>query len=115
MRPPGHLSIMDAMSTKTRQTTVKSAPFGAHPVGNTGITNGITPPDRIGETPRLRANLDLSPAVLLCLDHVCEVTGSTRTQVINAALLDALPGLIERADTLVKRHQSLIQSKAARK
>lgn len=106
--------MMDAMSPKARQTTVKSAPFGAHPVGNTGITNGITPPDRAGEAPRLRVNLDLAPAVLLCLDHVCDVTGSTRTQVINAALLDALPALVERADTLAKRHQALTQLRTAK-
>lgn len=106
---------MDVMASKTHQTTPKSTPKGVHPVGNTGSTFGTTPPDRTVETPRLRVNLDMAPAVLLCLDHVCEVTGATRTQVINAALLDALPALIERADTLAKRHQALTQSKAAKR
>jgi hypothetical protein len=64
---------------------------------------------------RPRLSLDLAPAVSLLLDHVSEVTGSTKTQIINAALLDALPGLLERADTLQKRAQVLSQPQNQKK
>jgi hypothetical protein len=73
----------------------------------------------MAETPstssRPRLSLDLAPAVSLLLDHVSEVTGSTKTQIINAALLDALPGLLERADTLQKRAQVLSQPQNQKK
>jgi len=65
--------------------------------------------------PRPRLSLDLAPAVSLLLDHVSEVTGSTKTQIINAALLDALPSLLERADTLQKRAQVLSQPQTQKK
>lgn len=73
----------------------------------------------MAETPpassRPRLSLDLAPAVSLLLDHVAEVTGSTKTQIINAALLDALPSLLERADTLQKRAQVLSQPQNQKK
>ena len=56
---------------------------------------------------RGRLSLDLSLAVSLLLDHVSDVTGATKSQIVNAALLDALPGLLERADTLQKRSLAL--------
>jgi hypothetical protein len=64
---------------------------------------------------RSRLTVDLAPAVSLLLDHVSEVTGSTKTQIINAALLDALPSLLERADTLQKRAQVLSQPQTQKK
>lgn len=54
---------------------------------------------------RQRLSLDLSPAVSALLEHVAQVTGTPRSQVVLAALLDALPGLVERADQLQARHQ----------
>jgi hypothetical protein len=73
----------------------------------------MTPQD---QTPtRSRLTVDLAPAVSLLLDHVSEVTGSTKTQIINAALLDALPSLLERADTLQKRAQVLSQPQTQKK
>ena len=69
----------------------------------------------IPEPARLRANIELSQQVSLCLDHVCEVTGSTRSQVINAALMESMPGLIDRADTVLKRSRELVQSQAQKK
>lgn len=86
-----------------------------HPVGNTGSTTGQTLAPVAPEPVRFRVNIELSPAVSLCLDHVCDVTGSTRSQLINAALMDALPGLVERADVVSKRHQALVQSTAKRR
>jgi len=59
--------------------------------------------------PRPRLSVDLSSAVSLLLDHVAEITGATKAQIINAALLDALPVLLERADTLQKRAMALSQ------
>ena len=87
----------------------------ATPVGNTGITQDNRASLASPEPARLRANIELSPQVSLCLDHICEVTGSTRSQLINAALLDALPGLIERADLFSKRSRELLQVQASKK
>ena len=71
--------------------------------------------ETLSVSPRPRLSLDLAPAVSLLLDHVSEVTGSTKTQIINAALLDALPSLLERADTLQKRAQVLSQPQTQKK
>lgn len=87
----------------------------ADPVGNTGITSDNLQRSESAEPARLRANIELSPQVSLCLDHVCEVTGSTRSQVINAALLEALPGLIDRADAVAKRSRELVQVQASKR
>lgn len=83
-----------------------SAPHGNHGDNAQARTASETPK----EPPRPRLTFELSPNVLLLLDHVCEVTGSTKSQVINAALLDALPALVERSDFLLKRGQALIQA-----
>ena len=69
----------------------------------------------IPESSRPRLSIELSPAVTLLLDHVAEVMGTTKTQVIISALVDALPGLIERADLLAKRAQSLGAASTKRK
>jgi uncharacterized protein YgbK (DUF1537 family) len=56
------------------------------------------------EQARQRLQMDLSPAVASLLDHVVFVTGGTRSSVVLQALLDALPALVERADSIKKRH-----------
>lgn len=95
-------------STKKHQIAV-------HPVGNTGITGQPVSQSTVLDGARIRANIELSPQVSLCLDHVCEVTGATRSQVINSALLDALPGLIDRADGFLKRSRELSQVQGKKK
>jgi hypothetical protein len=67
------------------------------------------------EPPRLRVSLELSPSVSLLLDHIAELTGASKVQIVNAALLEALPGLLERADLIGKRSQALTQSHTAAK
>lgn len=64
---------------------------------------------------RPRLSIDLAPSVSLLLDHVSEVTGSTKAQIINAALLDALPGLLDRSDLLQKRANVLNQPQMQKK
>jgi hypothetical protein len=64
---------------------------------------------------RVRVSLDLSPHVSLLLDHVCEVTGSNKSQLVLSALMDALPALLERSDALQKRSASLTQSQATKR
>lgn len=64
---------------------------------------------------RPRISIELSPQVSLLLDHVSDVTGATKAQVINSALLDALPALLERAEVLQKRGNALLQSQASKK
>lgn len=65
------------------------------------------------EPPRLRVSLELSSPVSLLLDHIAEVTGASKVQIVNAALLEALPGLLERADLIGKRSSALTQSISA--
>ncbi|MDH1381333.1 hypothetical protein N5J07_18140 [Comamonas aquatica] len=60
-------------------------------------------------TDRSRLTLELSPAVACLLDHISTVTGSTKTQIVQTALTDALPELLARADALKKRHGELNQ------
>lgn len=60
---------------------------------------------------RSRLALDLAPTVASLLDYVSEVTGVPKTQLVQSAVLDALPELLERADKLKKRNQELTQSK----
>ena len=60
---------------------------------------------------RSRLSVDLSPVVMSHLDHISEITGVSKAGIINAALLDALPDLLARADGLKKRHVELTQAK----
>ena len=60
---------------------------------------------------RSRLSVDLSPVVMLHLDHISDITGVSKAGIINAALLDALPELLSRADGLKKRHLELTQGK----
>ena len=71
-----------------------------------------TPPARqtLLAPDRHRVTFDVSPSLSLLLDHVCEVTGATKSQVVMQALIDALPALLERSDGLQKRANSLQQS-----
>lgn len=56
---------------------------------------------------RNRLSVDVSPVVSGHLDHISEVTGVSKASIVLGALLDALPGLLARADGLKKRHQEL--------
>ena len=60
---------------------------------------------------RYRLSVDLSPVVSSHLDHISDVTGVSKAGIIAAALLDALPDLLARADGLKKRHSELSQGK----
>lgn len=71
----------------------------------------MTPPATSSAGDRERLSLDLSPSVSLLLSHVSVVTGVPKSQLVVQAVLDALPGLLERADTLQKRHGVLVQPK----
>ena len=60
---------------------------------------------------RNRLSVDLSPVVSSHLDHISDVTGVSKAGIITAALLDALPDLLARADALKKRHGELSHGK----
>jgi len=86
----------------------------------TGITfegQTMTPPPKQASSSidRSRVSVDLSAHVSLLLDHVCDVTGANKSQVVLGALLDALPALLERSEALQKRSQSITQSQAAKR
>lgn len=60
---------------------------------------------------RSRLSVDLSTVVSAHLDHISDVTGVSKAGIVTAALLDALPELLARADGLKKRHSELMQGK----
>lgn len=70
----------------------------------------LQPPSAAPAAPdRARLSLDLAPPVASLLEHVSNVTGVPRSQVVVQALLDALPALLDRVDGLSRRHQALTQ------
>lgn len=56
---------------------------------------------------RVRVTLDLSPSVASLLDHISEVTGAPKSQVVLGPFLEALPDLLARADSMARRHKEL--------
>lgn len=60
---------------------------------------------------RNRLSIDLSEVVSSHLSHISEITGAAKSAIVSAALLDALPDLLARADALKKRHVELGQVK----
>ena len=59
---------------------------------------------------RNRLQLDLAEPVALLLDHVSNVLGLQKSQLVAQALLQALPGLVEQADQVRKRSRELTQA-----
>lgn len=60
---------------------------------------------------RTRLSVDVSPVVSSHLDHISEVTGQSKAAIVSAALLEALPDLLSRADGLKRRYQEINQGK----
>lgn len=72
----------------------------------------LTPPSSFSPSAeRTRVSIELAPVISSLVDHISEVTGVSKAQVINGALLDALPVLLSRADGFKKRYSELAQSK----
>ena len=78
------------------------------PDGNHGDNLSMSQPN---SPERQRIAFDVSPAVSALLDHISDVTGSTKSGMAASALLDALPELLARADGLKKRYSDLSQAK----
>jgi hypothetical protein len=72
-----------------------------------------TTPPNSPDRPRL--SVELSPAVSLLLDHINQVTGTPKAQIVSQALLYALPGLLERSEMLQKRAQALTPGQTQKK
>jgi hypothetical protein len=68
------------------------------------------PPASAGSD-RSRISVEISPVVAGLIDHISDITGVSRAQIVNGALLDALPQLVARADALKKRQGELAQAK----
>ena len=90
----------------------RNAPVNTLPHGNHGEISG----DRMASqlpplNERNRLSIELSEVVSSHLGHISEVTGATKAAIVSAALLDALPELLARADVLKKRHAELSQVK----
>jgi hypothetical protein len=73
---------------------------------------GSSPPP--SSVDRNRVSVDLSAATAALLEHVSTVTGTPKAQIVSQALLDALPGLVERADAFQKRGRELLQAQQAK-
>lgn len=71
----------------------------------------MSTPNPPAQADRQRISVELSPVVASHLDHIAEVTGQTKAAIVGAALMDALPALLARADGLKVRHQQLNQVK----
>lgn len=65
--------------------------------------------------PRIRITVDVAPEVALLLDYISATTGSPRTHIVLQPLLDALPAMLDRADSIKKRSAQLTQQKPARR
>lgn len=90
-------------------------PYMLPPLVITGRSTNLMQPKTTPPAPeRNRLSVDLSPVVMSHLDHISEITGVTKAGIITAALLDALPDLLARADGLKKRHNELNQAKPKR-
>lgn len=92
-----------------------SGPPLALPDGNHGDNLGMNsmPPPTAAQAEtenRQRLSLDLAPGVAVLLDHVSTVTGVPKSQVAMQALLEALPALLERAESIQKRHSAVAQA-----
>lgn len=77
----------------------KSAAVHAAPAGNHGDNTPMTPPAK----ERVRIALDLPPHIVSLLDHVVANLGGTRTSWALEAVMQALPGHLDRADEFAKR------------
>lgn len=62
-------------------------------------------------TARNRVSVDFSSSVSLLLDNISDVLGVPKSQLVMQALLDALPGLVERAEGLKKKADALSQKR----
>lgn len=58
-----------------------------------------------------RLSLELSSTISQLLEHVSEITGTPKTQLVQAALLEVLPDMLARADGFAKRGRELTQVK----
>lgn len=76
------------------------------------VTRGLQLKERrMSTTERARLTLELSPTVASLLEHVSEITGTPKTQLVQSALLAALPEVLAAADGLKKRHSELNHAK----
>jgi len=65
-------------------------------------------PSAPAQPDRSRLSLDLAPAVMTLLDHISDVTGVPKSQIVYGALLDQLSELVARADALKKRQADMV-------
>ena len=74
-----------------------------------------TPPAPAAAADRYRISVDLSAVVSSHLDHISEITGQSKSAIVAASFLDALPALLARADALKKRQLELATSQKDKK
>lgn len=72
---------------------------------NKPIHQSVAAPDR------QRVTVDLSPTVLSLLDNYCEVTGQSRSAVVNSLVVSNLAALIEQSQAIKRTARDLSQVK----
>lgn len=78
-----------------------------------GNMTPVLPPSSAAD--RFRISVDLSAVVSSHLDHISDITGQSKSAIVAASFLDALPALLARADALKKRHQEIVQQQKVKK
>ena len=63
---------------------------------------------------RNRVSVEFSDSVSLLLDHISEVLGVPKSQLVAKAMLDQLQALVARSDALQERSNRIAQSRQAK-
>lgn len=71
----------------------------------------MQPPSTPPSSDRSRLSVEVSAIVSSHLDNIAEVTGQTKAAIMSAALLDALPALLARAEGLRRAEADRQKSK----
>lgn len=72
-------------------------------------------PSEAAEPARTRVQIEVSKPVLSLLDHVADVLGAARSQLVTQALVEALPAMVERADAVRKRARELTEAQRGKR
>ncbi len=118
---PCHNAVMPTSANQAAQQAVtQSVAGGIHKAyaGRPDAAKSVAPNGNHGDNTqpsRWRQSVDLSQILSAQLDHISEITGQSKSAIVVAALLDALPDLVARADGIKKRHQELSQAKPVKR
>ena len=103
-------------ASKTSHNESNGCGMSPAPVFTFGALGSMTTlPAPVPAADRYRISVDLSAVVSSHLDHISEITGQSKSAIVAASFLDALPALLARADSLKKRHSELATPQKVKK